>query len=241
MKIAIITDVHGNAPALDAVLAEIDAAGDMERIYCLGDMIGIGPDTNEVLARLTGRSDVSFVTGNHELAVLHIIDGRGCLNGHETAYAHHQWIAERLDPRYIPFLNGLPVSEQVQVGGVSILMTHYHLRADGQFEPIDARPDGLKLDALYSGTGYDLVCFGHHHPLHLFETASRTYLNPGALGCYVIPKARYAIVRAAGGAVTIECKEADYDNRAFLRSYLDLDVPDATFILQAFHGNQIGR
>jgi len=49
MKIGVIADIHGNAPALKAVLNELDKMGDIKHIYCLGDMIGIGPDTNEVL------------------------------------------------------------------------------------------------------------------------------------------------------------------------------------------------
>lgn len=49
MKIGVITDIHGNAPALKAVLNKLDKRRDIEHIYCLGDMVGIGPDTNEVL------------------------------------------------------------------------------------------------------------------------------------------------------------------------------------------------
>lgn len=60
IKIAIITDVHGNAPALKAALSEIDNRRDIEHIYCLGDMVAIGPDTNEVLHMLFSRADVSM-------------------------------------------------------------------------------------------------------------------------------------------------------------------------------------
>lgn len=72
MKFAVITDVHGNSRALEAVLAEIDAAEDVERIYCLGDMIAIGHETNEVLGILFARDDVSMLTGNHEIGRAHV-------------------------------------------------------------------------------------------------------------------------------------------------------------------------
>ncbi|MEI4769072.1 metallophosphoesterase family protein [Psychrobacillus sp. FJAT-51614] len=52
MKLAIITDIHGNEMALEAVLQEIDQHGDIEEIWCLGDMIAMGPETNEVLFTL---------------------------------------------------------------------------------------------------------------------------------------------------------------------------------------------
>lgn len=69
MKVAIITDVHGNASALKAVLRDIDQREEIDRLYCLGDMVGIGPDTNEVLELLFSRNDLSMITGNHDEAV----------------------------------------------------------------------------------------------------------------------------------------------------------------------------
>jgi len=238
MKLAVMTDIHGNLPALRAVLRQIDAAGDIGRICCLGDMIGIGPDTNEVLGVLTERNDVFYTVGNHERAVLHIANGKGCLPGHETAYSHHQWIAERLDPVYLPFLQSLPDRIEAEEEDCSLFMAHYHLQADGEFVPIDSSPNGEKLDAMYAGTDFDVVCFGHHHPVHLFRTERRTYLNPGSLGCHHQPLARYGMIRTNGGEAIVELKEASYDNRAFLQSYFDLEVPDRDFIVNVFHGNQ---
>ncbi|ANU11046.1 hypothetical protein BBH88_12425 [Planococcus antarcticus DSM 14505] len=63
--IAVIADVHGNIAALHAVLDEIDDNPDIEHIYCIGDMVGIGYETNEVLDLLFSRTDTSFVIGNH--------------------------------------------------------------------------------------------------------------------------------------------------------------------------------
>lgn len=238
MKIAVITDVHGNYPALQAVISQIECAGNIDRICCLGDMIGIGPDTNEVLELLTARKDISFVTGNHELAVLYILDGNGCLEGHESAYEHHKWIADRLDTRFIPFLRALPVQHTVQMEGLTTLLTHYHLQKDGRYRTIDPDPSGEGLDSLYAAAPYKLVCFGHHHPMHYFRRNGRTYFNPGALGCNDKPLARYGIVTFGDGDAVVEVKEAEYDNRAFLRSYYKLDVPDKDFIIKVFHGNQ---
>lgn len=64
-RIAVISDIHGNIYALDAVLKEIKEKG-IECIYCLGDMIGIGPFSNEVLEALFEIDTVQMITGNHE-------------------------------------------------------------------------------------------------------------------------------------------------------------------------------
>ena len=105
MKIGVITDIHGNASALKAVLAELDKSSEIEHIYCLGDMIGIGPDTNEVLSILFARTDLSMITGNHDEAVLALLKGEEHPLSHIHAKEHHQWIAEKMDKGFIPMLD----------------------------------------------------------------------------------------------------------------------------------------
>lgn len=103
VKIAVFTDVHGNSPALRAVFDEIDSIGDIEHIFCLGDMIGIGPDTNEILEMVFSRNDVTMTIGNHEIDVLSILDGNDPGSRGEER-AHQEWIAKRLESRYAKWL-----------------------------------------------------------------------------------------------------------------------------------------
>jgi diadenosine tetraphosphatase ApaH/serine/threonine PP2A family protein phosphatase len=72
MRVAVISDIHGNAHALDAVLAEVDAAGP-DALWCLGDVVGYGPRPNECVAAVRERAAISLV-GNHDLAVLGRLD-----------------------------------------------------------------------------------------------------------------------------------------------------------------------
>lgn len=65
--IAVLSDVHGNLPALEAVLADIERVG-VERIWCLGDTLGYGPHVNECMALVTQRCEI-VLAGNHDLAV----------------------------------------------------------------------------------------------------------------------------------------------------------------------------
>lgn len=65
MRIAVLTDIHGNFPALKAVLEDIDHQR-IDHIYCLGDLIAIGPYVNEVLEALFSLQDISIVAGNHD-------------------------------------------------------------------------------------------------------------------------------------------------------------------------------
>ena len=130
MKFAIITDIHGNAPALQAVLNEVDERNDIDHIYCLGDMIAIGPDTNEVLDLLFSRHDVSMISGNHDEAVLAIIKGEPHPLSHPHVKEHHEWIANGIDVKFIHKLHGLPRFIRKDILGRSVFFTHYHVDAN---------------------------------------------------------------------------------------------------------------
>ncbi|MGI2328276.1 metallophosphoesterase family protein [Planococcus sp. YIM B11945] len=245
MKFAVITDVHGNAPALKAVLAEIDGLADIEHIFCLGDMIGIGPDTNQVLEMLFARDDVSMMTGNHDEAVLALAKGQEHPLSHRHVKEHHQWIAERIDAAFVEKLAGLPRVIQKTINNKQVLFTHYQIEdkkmhvsiANDPFAVI-VEPNLPNLEQLFNGRTEDLICFGHHHPLQFFKNEETVFLNPGALGCTHKPLAPYAIV-SVEEEIKVELKEAAYDNKEFLQSYEKLKVPEREFILTVFHGDQL--
>lgn len=240
VKISIITDIHGNPPALEAVLNDIGKRN-IDHIYCLGDLLAIGPYSNEVLQMLLSRQDISYVVGNHDLAVIAAFRGEEPPKGHHLIRQHHEWIADRLDSRYIEFLTQLPLQIEETHEGKKILFTHYHLDNEEQFSRIDEEPTASALDSLYENTAYDLVCFGHHHIVHNFNSVEtkRKYFNPGALGCYDKPLARYGVVELTEKEIKLQALEIPYDNKPFLRSYLDLDIPERDFILRVFHGGQL--
>lgn len=245
MKFAVITDVHGNAQALEAVLAEIDAAGDVSHIYCLGDMIAIGHETNQVLELLFGRDDVSMITGNHDEAVLALAAGREYPRSHLHVLAHHQWIADTMDSGFIEKLEKLPRVIREEFGGHRVLFTHYHMEnrkteapiSDDPFSQI-VEPELGNAEKMFSGHDESLICFGHHHPRHFFRNDRTIYLNPGALGCNHKPEAPYAIIEAKDEGFAVEIKQATYDNGVFLEAYDKLQVPERDFILRIFHGGQ---
>lgn len=246
MRIAIFTDIHGNASALNAVLSDIDSRKDIERIYCLGDMIGIGPDTNEVLQMLFSRTDISMITGNHEEAVLSLAKGQKYPKSHSHTKEHHQWILGRLDESFIPKLEKLQRTIKENIEGHSILFTHYQIKSSYINEPISKDPFSSivtpsieNLEKLFRDNNENLICFGHHHPLHYFIGDKTIYLNPGSLGCNNRPTAPYAIITFSKEAIEIKLEETTYDNTSFLESYHKLQVPERDFILKVFHGNQL--
>ena len=75
MQFALLTDIHGNAVALQAVLQDIKERG-VDEVYCTGDLIGIGHQSNEVLQLLSALPHCEIVCGNHDEAALAIIEGQ---------------------------------------------------------------------------------------------------------------------------------------------------------------------
>ncbi|CAH1216385.1 hypothetical protein PAECIP111892_04305 [Paenibacillus auburnensis] len=236
-SIAVITDIHGNAAALEAVLQNISDRG-IRRMVCLGDVVGIGPDTDRVFELLLAQEGITFISGNHDIALQRAFRGEEPPPGHHAERAHHEWLAQRISPQYIGLMSQWPMSETAYIEGVPLLFTHYHLGPDGWYMPVDWSPTAERLNQLYADTEYRLVAFGHHHVVHHFHAGETTFFNPGALGCAHSEQsiAKYGIVTVQSGRVTAETVEIAYDNSSFLRSYEQLGVPDKDAILRIFHG-----
>ena len=71
MRVLVVSDIHANLTALEAVLED---AGDFDAMWCLGDIVGYGPDPNESIATIRSLSKLTCLVGNHDAAVLGDID-----------------------------------------------------------------------------------------------------------------------------------------------------------------------
>jgi diadenosine tetraphosphatase ApaH/serine/threonine PP2A family protein phosphatase len=189
MRVAVISDIHGNLPALEAVLTAVDAQAP-DAVWCLGDLVGYGPWPNEVTALVRERADLCLV-GNHDLVAL----GAGGVDVEEfnpEAKAAALWTRERLDAETRAFLESL--APQAQVEGIEL----YHASPrDPVWEYV------LTVEAAvgaFEATEAPVVLVGHSHialALTLdgldvtggvapaateLELAARHLLNPGSVG-----------------------------------------------------------
>lgn len=112
MRAAVISDIHSNRQALEAVLAAIDEAG-VDQIWCLGDMVGYGADPDACTALVRERCGTCLV-GNHDLAVLGALD---ISTFSEGAAAAVEWTRENVSQETLDFLGELePAASQAGVG-----------------------------------------------------------------------------------------------------------------------------
>lgn len=242
MKLAIITDIHGNEPALIAVLNEIDARGDIEEIWCLGDMIAMGPDSNEVLDLLFARPNIHMITGNHDEAILSLIRGEGHPESYKHTREHHEWIADRLNKDHVVRLKQLPRILEKEVNGSRILGIHYHIEmnkrnAHIREEPFYSilEPTIENMEHMYGDYSADIICFGHNHPEHFFQNEHQIYLNPGALGVSKGDTAPYGIIDLSGPKAIVSIHQVTYDKVAFLQKFEGLQLPQRETLFKLFY------
>jgi predicted phosphodiesterase len=105
MRYAIISDIHANLAAFMAVLDDIEYRGGVEKVWCLGDTVGYGPDPHECI-ELLQRTNHICVAGNHDWAA---IDKIGISEFNPDAAATSQWTTKQLNPRDKKYLGSLPL------------------------------------------------------------------------------------------------------------------------------------
>ena len=113
MKVLVISDIHGNLSALDAVLKD---AGKFDKVWCLGDLLGYGPDPNEVIKRIRSIKNIKCLLGNHDAAVIGSMDLEAF---NRDARVTVEWNQEVLRPEHIDFVKQLP--ERIEDEGVTLV------------------------------------------------------------------------------------------------------------------------
>lgn len=192
--IAFISDIHANLPALEAVFADIDSVGGVEAIYCLGDVVGYGPQPVECIDLVASRCK-TILMGNHEHALLY-----GAFGFHAAAKRAIDWTRDvigRVQPmarrRAIQdLLQNLPIRHEL---GKALLVhgsprdpvMEYVLESD-----LWEGADPEKIDGIFAG--FNRLCFvGHTHRPGVF-TEDRCFLPAADLeGGFDVSDGRYLI------------------------------------------------
>lgn len=186
-RIALLSDVHGNLPALDAVLADIESAGITE-VYCLGDLVGYGPDPAGVIDRVRSLG-IPTIRGNYDDGIGNRRGECGCYYATEQAKsdgaASYAFTDAALDDRDHEWLAALPDDIRLEEGGVRILLAHGSPRKINEYLLLDRKDE--QLARLADQSGADVVCVGHIHiPYHRTMTGGdgRTihFISSGSVG-----------------------------------------------------------
>jgi predicted phosphodiesterase len=239
MKLAVLTDVHANLPALRAALRDVERDG-YDLLVHLGDAIAIGPFPAECLDVLLNIRNARFVIGNHDEYFAHGLPRPQPAWMSNGEVEHQLWTHRRIDPALRAVIAQWPYRLHEDFG-VPTAFVHYPLGASGQtFLSIMRNPTATQLDqafAVYPPGPAPLNFYGHAHGFSDVEGKAR-YVNPGSLGCAPEPIARYTIVTYGSGAYRLDHRAVPYDDAELGQAFEDRDVPERAFINRAFFGGR---
>ena len=204
MSVAVLADIHGNLPALEAVLADV-AHTDADLLMICGD-VASGPLPIETLDVLRALPQARFVRGNADRGLVTAFDGATLPKWPGPAF---DWCASQLTREHRDFLASFSEPVSVVVDGVGrVLFCHGSPRSDE--EMMTAETPDSRLREFLSGVEADLVVCGHTHMPFDRVVDGMRIINPGSVGMpYGDPGAFWAMLGPG-----VEFRRTDYDREA---------------------------
>lgn len=178
MKVAILSDIHGNIDALRPVLEAAESYG-VDKYLFLGDLVGYYYHPAEVYDELVSRSAV-MIQGNHERMLKALVENPDLSSDLRSRFGSGLSFAnEQLSQAQIDHLLSLPETCQLELDGISLFLAHGSPHDRDLYVYPDS-PEQLKDRCL--SVGADYVCLGHTHRKLLYAGSKGWLVNPGSVG-----------------------------------------------------------
>jgi predicted phosphodiesterase len=233
MRLAVLSDIHGNLIAFEAVLA--DMQGRVERAVCLGDVAAMGPQPRETIARLR---DLNWpvVMGNTDLWLLDPEPITTTDPEERRTRETELWSSQQLAVADRAFLRSFQPTVEVAVNGATLLAYHGSPRSNVE-DILPATPEA-KLDEMFQGRPASIMAGGHTHEQMLRRYGGGTIINPGSVGepraqpqgsdaSRKPNQAEYAIVSVESGALSVEFRRVPFDAAAVADAVRASGMPHA--------------
>ena len=236
MRYALISDIHANLPALEAVLSDV-AARRVDATYHLGDLVGYAPWPDETVALLRARG-IPGVAGNYDTTVASDYKHCGCQyedpRQEELSHLSYAWTRAHTGAETKRFLGSLPFRVDLRplgghAAGPTVTLLHGNQVLNTVYVHEQRTDDFLeKMGSAAGARTGDIVCFGHTHiPWHRVASGVH-FVNAGSVGR---PKdgdwrACYVVLDVGAGAPDVEVVRVAYDVDRAAKGILDSDLPD---------------
>jgi putative phosphoesterase len=198
MRILLVSDIHANRPALEAIREQFDVC------FCLGDLVDYGVEPAPCIEWVRTHATHS-IRGNHDHGVAQGVRTRGVGGFRYLTGMSRLLTARRISSEQRRYLGSLPISRMVTLDGVRYLLVHATPR-----DPMDeyGSPDPDFWARRLENVPADVICVGHTHIPFTLEVGNQRVINPGSVGLPRDgdPRAGYAIIE--DGQVTL--KRIDY-------------------------------
>ena len=234
-KIALLSDIHGNTTALEAVLEDAKRAG-VEEYWLLGDVLMPGTGRRHLLNLLEELPITVQILGNWEDSLWRAM--KGMLDpsraSHRYLMRHCQYILEEIRPEEIEAMQSLPMQVHREVSGLIVGITH-HLPDKNWGRELIHIGDQKDFDRLVTNPPCDLAVYGHiHQQFFRYGSGGELILNPGSIGQPFFLQANlrkdlramYAILEFdESGLKDVDFRWVSYDIEKELQLAKDLKLP----------------
>ena len=237
MRYALISDIHSNVPALQAVLDDISARRGIDATYHLGDLVGYAPWPNETVSLLKG-FQIEGIAGNYDSTVATDYKHCGCKyedpRQEELSHISYEWTRQHCTAETKRFLSRLPFRLDLKprgghTPGPTVILVHGTPTLNTLYWTED-RPESFcsKMAGMAGAKKGDVICFGHtHKPWHR-EVEGIHFINTGSVGR---PKdgdwrAGYVVLDMSGDTPGVEFVRVEYDLEQATEAIRNSDLPD---------------
>ncbi len=231
-RIGLISDIHGNLLALEAVLAELDRE-ELDGLVCLGD-VAVGPQPAETLARVHALG-CPVVKGNWDEWFCEGIPPADDETGRKLAEVG-EWWAGQLSDADIALMRGFSPTVELDLGGGETALC-FHGSPSSNMEWIYSVTPDETLSQILGDTREQVLLCGHTHVQMLRRHEQSVIVNPGSVGLpfsdwaphtiRIAPWAEYGILGYGEGRLRVDLRRTTYDIDALLRLSLESGMPHA--------------
>jgi putative phosphoesterase len=242
MRIAFISDIHGNFTALRAVLADINSQS-IDQIVCLGDTVTLGPQPVEVLTTLKELNCV-YIKGNHDAATLNPE------NAVKYDIASHlipdlNWCRNKLSPDDLEFIASFKPMHEIKLSHGNQILA-FHGSPLSFTDIIQATTSGKDLDVYIKGQEANIFIGGHSHIQMVRRYDNKLILNSGSVGnafkfaytrgkpVYLLPWAEYMIINQSETSLGVDARRVYFDIDELLKQVRESQVPCASWWLNQY-------
>ncbi len=251
MRLAILSDIHGNPLALDAVLTDIQSQGKVDAYWVLGDFAALGYDPVTPLEKVAALSHASFTRGNTDRYVVtedlpiqpeRVLQDPTLLPQVIEAVRSFSWTRGYLSAAgWLDWLVNLPLEVRLTLpDSTRLLGVHASPGRDDGSGIQSTHSDG-QLEKRLAGCEADLVIVGHTHVPLDRQVGKRRVINLGSISNPVTPglQATYALLDADEHGYTIQLRRVDYDHEAVIKAVEQSCHPTPSFLIGFMRGERI--
>jgi len=240
MRIALISDIHGNARALDQVVADIKNKN-IDKLYVLGDLCYRGPEPKRSLD-LVRSLNVEVIKGNaDEWVVRGIRQGEVADKAIDMMNREREWTVSKLDAADIDYLAALPAQIHTVVEGVNLHL--FHATPGSLFEIVNSSADDDTIQSkLMTSKEAQIHVYGHIHKSYIRYIQGHMVMNTGSVGLPFdgyAAMASYATLEITDGIVRSSIERVRFDIEEVIGQYQDADYPNADMMAKVLRNARI--